>query len=77
MILIAAIPATLVAVVLLVASPFNGVMATMIVKPFLDATWDKGFMGINLLMVISVAVPLLLLPRIFFNHEERFFDMQL
>ena len=77
MIAIAALLATIASIVLLLFSPFNGVLTTVMLKSFVDASWDKTFLGINSLQTLSVALPVLILPRILFSRTRRFFDMEL
>jgi O-antigen ligase len=77
MIFVAGLIATIVATFQLLVAPLNGVLSTLMVKSLIDATWDKGFLGMNCIKVLSVAVPLLVIPRIIFSKTRRFFDMEL
>lgn len=57
--------------------PMNGILVTLAFKPVIDATWNNGFLGMNLLRIIGVAVPLLILPRILHSRGKQFLNMEL
>lgn len=77
MIFLTAIIATIVSISFLIISPLNGVLVTVMLKPIIDASWRNYYFGLNLLMVIGVAIPLLIFPRIIGSEDNKFFEMPL
>jgi len=77
MIFSAAIISSITALFLLLFFPKFGVLFTVMVRPIIDASWDKYFLGTNFLQIMGVAVPLLVLPRIMFSSKPGFFGLAL
>ncbi len=69
MILIAAILSAIVSIFLLMLSPVNGMLFTIMVKSLIDATWENYFFGVTLLQIIGITVPLLMLAHILRSHR--------
>jgi len=61
---------TVVCLIYLVTSPFRGVLLLLVLRPVIDTSWSHSFGGFSLLDIIGVAVPLLLLPRIFAQNSR-------
>ncbi|MGP0085673.1 MAG: O-antigen ligase family protein [Steroidobacteraceae bacterium] len=71
--------ASIVALVSLVLYPRLGVLALFIVRPLVDATWEETLVfGFKLTEIVSAAVPLIIIVRMFVDNDNRpFRDMPL
>jgi len=72
-----AILATAISLALLLFSPVNGVLAIVLLRPVIDASYANSFLGVNCLEIVGFFVPLLILPRIIGARDRTFFDMPL
>lgn len=77
MILALGVISVIASIVTLTIFPFWGIVITVLTKPIIDTTWNVSFGGVNLLEIISVAFPLLLLPRLLYRGKDIFIDNRL
>lgn len=68
---------TLITLFTLTLNPTKGVLLLIALKPIIDTSWDKAFLGTNCLRIIGVSVPIIIIFRIIFSNDGRLFDMPL
>ncbi len=75
MIFISALGLFSIAFIRLLFYPISGLLMFLAIKPIIDATWDNGFAGTNLLQVTAVIVPVLMFIHMWrssYFHKMKF-----
>jgi len=75
MVIVIAFLGLLLTLIVLIFSSQFGILSALAFKPFIDATFDYQFFMFKFTEIIGGAMPLILLPRIFFSRNIRFFNL--